>query len=102
MICSRCGDVNHNDAGHDAEVAAAVDRLSCCVGKHTFDEKLAAITEADYSAAIDLLNDIAEVHTYNLLERATIVAEWIRKIRYEAVIADRRVVNMHRRTAGEG
>ena len=53
--------------------------------KAPYDQELGKITERDREYALDLLDDlgmIADLHEEN-------VAQWFRKVRYEAVMADR-------------
>lgn len=56
-----------------------------------YDAKLGEITDRDREYAIDLLADLAEACLESEPHRQQIVAEWLRKTRYEAVIADRKV-----------
>lgn len=59
-----------------------------------YDSELGKITDQDREYAGDLIFDYSCVYTDaagNEDERALqVVAEWIRKVRYEAVMADRR------------
>ena len=51
------------------------------------DIELSKITAQDHEYAKDLLEDLAEGMPG---EQQTIVAQWLRKSRYEAVMADRK------------
>lgn len=53
-----------------------------------YDAELGRITEDDRSHAADILCDISD--SADLEYREQTVAEWVRKIRYEAVMADRK------------
>lgn len=52
-----------------------------------YDQELGRITDEDREYARDLLDDIHDGSTDSAIE---IVAQWLRKARYEAVIADRK------------
>src|SRR5438874_1290548 len=54
--------------------------------KHEYDRKLGTITAQDREYARDLLDDLNEVDDE---PRDELIAVWFRKVRYEAVIADR-------------
>jgi hypothetical protein len=56
--------------------------------KRPYDAKLGRITEQDREYADDLLCDLSNIDT--LKESKQTVAEWFRKVRYEAVMADRK------------
>lgn len=53
-----------------------------------YDEKLGEITDQDREYAAELLDDLEMSDP--LLQEIQTVAEWFRKVRYEAVIADRK------------
>lgn len=52
-----------------------------------YDPELGTITDQDREYAIDMVNDIDDENDQG--ERLRIAAEWLRKARYEAVVADR-------------
>lgn len=54
-----------------------------------YDAELGAITEQDREYAADLLGDLADDAPTDEALRREIVAQWFRKVRYEAVMADR-------------
>lgn len=53
-----------------------------------YDEELAKITDQDREYAQDVLDDLAEPGKHETPQ--SIVAYWLRKVRYEAVMADRK------------
>jgi hypothetical protein len=53
-----------------------------------YDAELGKITEQDREYAKDMLEDLAEPGQHETPE--SIAAYWLRKVRYEAVIADRK------------
>lgn len=55
--------------------------------REPYDRELGKITDHDRQSAIDLLDNIYDAQ---MDERLELVAQWIRKCRYEAVIADRK------------
>lgn len=55
-----------------------------------YDRELGAITDDDRLNASDVLSDLEEMVTEPRLERVEVVAQWLRKVRYEAVMADRK------------
>ncbi len=58
------------------------------LGGTPYDAELGKITDQDREYAIDLVDDIDE--EVDQVERLRIAAQWLRKVRYEAVIADRK------------
>lgn len=58
--------------------------------RHEYDAELGKITNGDREYARDLLeDDLPEETDVNM--RIEIVAQWFRKVRYEAVMADRKL-----------
>lgn len=57
-----------------------------------YDAELGKITEIDREYARDMLEEIGDSTTVELItvELIQIAAEWLRKSRYEAVMADRK------------
>lgn len=54
---------------------------------HQYDRELGRITDQDREYAADLISDLKDVETFE--EELRLVAEWFRKVRYEAVLEDR-------------
>lgn len=57
---------------------------------HQYDRELGTITDDDRSNASDLLSDVEELTGSPRLELVETVAQWLRKVRYEAVMSDRK------------
>lgn len=55
-----------------------------------YDADLGRVTDQDRQYAKEILDEIAN-HTSSLND----VAEWLRKVRYEAVMADRKLRDSH-------
>lgn len=55
-----------------------------------YDRELGKITRQDQEYASDLLDDLEEYHSSDREARLVTAAQWLRKARYEAVIADRK------------
>lgn len=55
--------------------------------EHKYDHELGRISDQDREYAADLISDLKDVETPE--EELQLVAEWFRKVRYEAVISDR-------------
>jgi len=59
--------------------------------KRPYDSELGKITDQDREYAADLLGDLADDAPTDLALRMEITASWLRKVRYEAVMADRKM-----------
>lgn len=58
------------------------------IGTTPYDAELGKITDNDREYAIDLVDDLD--HENDEGERLRIAAQWLRKAKYEAVMADRK------------
>ena len=55
---------------------------------HEYDRELGRITEQDREYAREILDDIADYERTGQGDTIELIAQWLRKVRYEAVIAD--------------
>ncbi len=59
------------------------------MAEHVYDQELGKITDHDRECASEIIDEVEENIAEGRTEQIRLIAEWVRKIRYEAVIADR-------------